>query len=399
MSVATQSRVEQRPAKYPFIDALRGYAVLLVITSHTGRVFAELPYPLTKLTNFGWYGVQLFFLMSCVTLLLSWRSDEAKGRADPIAFWLRRFFRIAPMYYLAAVLYFIIATPPSGFDVRQLLASFLFVNTWYPTWTPTTEGWTVVPGGWSIGVEFTLYLLFPLIAFLVRSRRGVILFCAFAVAAGSLANPIARDILIDRYGKVATDNFLYFWFPNQLIVFALGTILYRILTFTWTHPDTLLPRLARRYATPILLGCVAACIVTTHVPLPERMPPALLVVVPRFVAASPIFMVFATTLGNAPRNLFNNRPIRLLGKVSFSAYLLHFAVLQQATAMLPSIFNPHATGWTAIGTCLALWLFTIPTTFVLSFATYRWVEEPMIAVGRRFTFGRGRLAVAAPSIP
>src|ERR1700749_4071032 len=67
--------------KYGYIDALRGYAVLLVITAHAGGMFPLLPYPLKSLTNFGVHGVQLFFLMSCVTLMLSWRSDEAKGRA------------------------------------------------------------------------------------------------------------------------------------------------------------------------------------------------------------------------------------------------------------------------------------------------------------------------------
>ena len=32
--------------KYAYVDAIRGYAVLLVITCHTGGMFAQLPYPL-----------------------------------------------------------------------------------------------------------------------------------------------------------------------------------------------------------------------------------------------------------------------------------------------------------------------------------------------------------------
>ena len=118
-------------AKYPFIDALRGYAVLMVITCHTGGMFPELPYPLKKLTNFGSHGVQLFFLMSCVTLMLSWLSDEAKGRAGVASFWTRRLFRIAPLYYLAGAFYFLIEPPASGFDLTQLLASLSFVNAWH----------------------------------------------------------------------------------------------------------------------------------------------------------------------------------------------------------------------------------------------------------------------------
>jgi len=132
------------PPKYPFIDALRGYAVLMVITCHAGAAFPELPYPLKRVTNFGWHGVQMFFLMSCVTLLLSWQSDEAKGRTDVISFWLRRFFRIAPLYYLAAAFYFLIEPPAGGFDLGQLLACFTFINDWHPALVPTTAdawGW------------------------------------------------------------------------------------------------------------------------------------------------------------------------------------------------------------------------------------------------------------------
>src|ERR1700761_4987006 len=118
--------------KYPYIDALRGYAVLFVITCHTGGMFRNMPYPVKKLTNVGWHGVQLFFLISCVPLMMSWRSDERKGIASPQSFWARRFFRISPMYYLAALFYFFAEPPASGFDFGQMLASLVFVNAWHP---------------------------------------------------------------------------------------------------------------------------------------------------------------------------------------------------------------------------------------------------------------------------
>lgn len=48
MTQAPETLASTKPhttPKYAFIDALRGYAVLLVITSHTGGMFPELPYP------------------------------------------------------------------------------------------------------------------------------------------------------------------------------------------------------------------------------------------------------------------------------------------------------------------------------------------------------------------
>ena len=52
---------------------VRGYAILLVITCHETYWFPELPYPVHRVTVLGWHGVQLFFLASAVTLMMSWQ--------------------------------------------------------------------------------------------------------------------------------------------------------------------------------------------------------------------------------------------------------------------------------------------------------------------------------------
>jgi peptidoglycan/LPS O-acetylase OafA/YrhL len=370
--------------KFAFIDALRGYAVLLVITCHTGGMFNELPYPLKKLTNFGWHGVQLFFLLSCVTLLMSWYSDETKGGANSLSFWIRRAFRIVPMYYLGAVIYAFLEPPPSGFDVNQLLASLFFVNAWYPTTIPTTpDRWMVVPGGWSVGVEFTFYLVFPLIATQVRSIRGAMLFAVISVAIGSLANVLVSGPLTETYGKTAAENFLYFWFPNQLPVFALGTIVYFILVGLWNRPNEAMSLIIKRNGLTIVGMCVGTGVVVANLPFPGRLPFALPLILPTVLVSSLIFMVVILVLGTAPNNLLVNRPICSLGRVSFSAYIIHFAVLHKLPVALPGVFDITSTGWRAIFVCMLLWAVAVPTTYGLSLITFRSIENPMISVGRR----------------
>jgi peptidoglycan/LPS O-acetylase OafA/YrhL len=98
-----------------YIDCLRGYAVLLVITSHLTYAYPNLPYPVHRLTVLGWYGVQLFFLASAITLMMSWNAEVIRyGRGDAPSFFLRRFFRITPAYYAAALLYYFVTSPPGG---------------------------------------------------------------------------------------------------------------------------------------------------------------------------------------------------------------------------------------------------------------------------------------------
>ena len=54
------------------IDALRGYAILLVISVHSVGYVRELVWPVLRIFGLGFYGVQLFFIASAVTLLMSW---------------------------------------------------------------------------------------------------------------------------------------------------------------------------------------------------------------------------------------------------------------------------------------------------------------------------------------
>ena len=78
--------------RFRYIDAIRGYAILMVIAVHTSHYFSELSAPLATITAQGARGVQLFFVVSALSLCFSWTArKESAG-----AFYARRFFRIAP---------------------------------------------------------------------------------------------------------------------------------------------------------------------------------------------------------------------------------------------------------------------------------------------------------------
>ena len=175
------------PRRYDYIDALRGYAILMVIAVHSSQYFETLA--ADRLITAGARGVQLFFVASGITLCLSWmaRNDGA------LPFYVRRFFRIAPMFYLAIV-FFIFTRgfspsfyAPDGIGLRHILMTATFTHGMMVD-TITS----LVPGSWSIADEMMFYAAFPLsprsskmVHATVRRRHG-------AAAAGLARDSIRR---------------------------------------------------------------------------------------------------------------------------------------------------------------------------------------------------------------
>jgi peptidoglycan/LPS O-acetylase OafA/YrhL len=302
------------------------------------------------------------------------------------------------MYYLAAAFYFLMEPPASGFNPFQLFASLAFFNAWHPLLIPTVpDRWMVVPGGWSIGVEFTFYLLFPLIVTFIRSVKAAIAFFLAAVVLACLMNMAVYDFLATKYGVTATSNFIYFWLPNQLPIFTLGTVLFFLIDHLRNHQDGI-SRLFRKAPNAIILVCIAAFVLLAEFPagIPATFHFSPNGLIPFLLLASFLFMAFSITLALNDRLLWTNRAICALGEVSFSAYILHFFVLHRLAHWLPAV-DTDSTGYAAIKSLAILAPCTVVATFGLSKLTYRFIEQPAIRFGAYIAglFVRVRPVVAA----
>ena len=92
--------------KLKFIYAVRGYAILAVIILHSLGNYVENKDIFGLLVNKGKYGVQLFFIASAFTLFLSYNNRALKENNVNINFFIRRFFRIAPIYYCGIIFFY-----------------------------------------------------------------------------------------------------------------------------------------------------------------------------------------------------------------------------------------------------------------------------------------------------
>jgi peptidoglycan/LPS O-acetylase OafA/YrhL len=305
----------------------------------------------------GHYGVEGFFIISgfCFFHIYGPGSFGGRGLRD---FHIKRFLRIAPLYYLAVALNLTLRTavgPPA--TARMLLENAtLTIGLFHPNHT-------LVLGGWSIGIEYVFYLALPALVWAAGRWRPFMALAALGTLVLSLPYTLtlvpeaamAGDMKFHTYVQLANHGFLFFmgglvaqarartsWRCSRgafwVMAGALGLVFSRYVRNFYDH--FVVMEGPPRYAFAFLcLGMVALFAF-------------------RDFPASPL-----------------KRAGLYLGEISYSVYLMHpFA--QEALLRLGGL--PPAAGFT-LGLILTLALATL---------THRWIERPAMDLGRRLTARR-----------
>ena len=139
MQVVDPSR-EQSETRVVWLDALRGWAIVAVISVHSGQA-AKLNTGIFYLVAAaGQYGVQLFFVVSAITISFTYEAHIRKfgnSRRAALSWFVRRVFRIAPLYYFAIAFYAIERTKsyslPHDIQMQDIFANIAFVHAWIPS--------------------------------------------------------------------------------------------------------------------------------------------------------------------------------------------------------------------------------------------------------------------------
>lgn len=372
--------------RFGYIDALRGYAILAVMAVHAASAAPEWAGVGRTVVNQGARGVQLFFVASALTLMMSWhtRNDGA------LRFYVRRFFRIAPMFWLG-IAFFLWSDgwgpryfAPNGIGPGQVILSGLFLYGWHPEFLHS-----VVHGGWSIAVEMTFYLIFPALMMIIRgwvSALSALVVATVAAPAVWLFFWSFRGDLWPGLPDYLVATFLTLWFPSQLPVFIVGFVVYLAVRdglgkFSVTT--------ARIMTAASLAGIVALALSPISTGRFE---------VTSFVLYAICFGGFALGLAGGASQLLVSAPIRYLGKISFSAYLWHFAILASIDAIARHGLSPfQATGSHGFLFFCGFFPYLVAATVVCSSVTYYLIERPCIAFGNRLLTPPEKRGLAGPA--
>jgi peptidoglycan/LPS O-acetylase OafA/YrhL len=360
------------------INALRGYAILLVISMHLLSNVPTLVWPAKRLLLLGAYGVQLFFIASAVTLLMSWNREESKSIKFRIKkFFTNRIFRIAPLYFIAIIFYwFFNRMTVYDFSAKTLTATLFFYNAWSPYLIPTVDGWNPVPGGWSISVEFMFYLIFPFLAHFITTIKRAFIFFLIAYLI-MLTGAFYGQLLYPEISANARTHFLFFWPPNQMIVFAIGFLLYRCIKSPAIIQLVSHCRIDAVSAT-VILG-LFMLVIQFYDPADW---PKISIFLPTHLLLSMLFSIWSLFMILMPVRLAVHNVVAEIGKTSFSIYLIHFATLAMTNRLLANIWPFSLEGSLSIPYAATLLIFAIFVSYQLSRFTYRFIEMPFVNFAR-----------------
>ena len=364
------------------IDHLRGVAILAVLVLHTlGMAFGydALPWKgwwrdFSGQTSFLYFlplgmvsqaGVAIFFAVSGFCIHLSF---ETQGKRWD-GFFVRRFFRIYPPYFLALLFSVVLLVISPGVDFfsrdfwRQGLSHLLLVHNLDPA---TNFG--VNAALWSLAVEAQLYLLYPLLLWLVGRSRwtgalgllavGEILIRGLAGVSQTVGAP---NLFVAQLSTFLADSPLGYWFS-----WAIGAAI----ADAWLRQKPL----PFANASPLFwLGLACGC----HFVRPLQVFQFMLFAVAAAVVMARGLSGKIRPLKWPPGGL---GVLRKIGLWSYSIYLLHQPLLHVYSHVIvwavPAERRPAPI---AFGLLLVTWLVII----ALCALWYELIERPGIALGKR----------------
>jgi peptidoglycan/LPS O-acetylase OafA/YrhL len=357
---------------HPEIDGLRFVAFAAVFAHHAlphaplnavARVSPAIAGWIAAAARAGGFGVDLFFVISAylISELLLYE-QTARGTIDVRSFYVRRALRIWPLYY--AFLAFAVVVAPLLLPREHLgsrdLAAFTFFGA---NWACALGGYpqSVAAPLWSVSIEEQFYLVWPLILWLVP--RAKLKWVAVAMIVIANVTRVALALSNTRHPGVWCNTFA------RLDPIACGT-----LTALALHQRRFELAPMQRW---LLGGAGVATILVVARYFDFEGPRWDPMVICPAIAAASVAILLSTLAVDPQRRLLARKPVVYLGRISYGLYVFHALGLALGASWITSSSPIVELGGRA-GVALAI-------TFLLSAASYRWLEKPFLRLKERFS--------------
>ena len=353
------------------LDLMRATAIIMVMCSHTLWIVPEMRGVSRKLFSvFGILGVDVFFVLSGFLIgriLYKMYVSRDFSFKDVTYFWVRRWFRTLPNYYLALIINILVAIYIGNQLPDQLWKYGFFIHN-FSTQLP----W-FFPESWSLSVEEFAYILGPLLLYLV-------LFFRKKASRPRLFLQVTLFILLLfiltklMYNHEETIRHMRHWTLNvkSIVIYRIDAIYYGVFA---AYISIVKPKFwyHTRYIA-FAFGILVLIAMNFLVPIKGW-----------FITEYPAFwnvwyfvikslaivctLPLLSEIKSAPKSI--RIPITYISILSYAIYVFHYSIIMQLMKyLIPS--EPME------GLDLVIYLLVyVLITFVVSYLVYRLYEKPM----------------------
>lgn len=340
----------------PALDGIRAIAIALVITRHLHE----------RMWDFfsGSVGVTIFFVLSGYLITrLTLQEEQTFSQLNVAGFYLRRTFRIFPLYYLVLGVYALLILGAKAFPNK--IIPFRTALPYYLTYLQELPYWNLVGSSsrdlpfyqsWSLGIEEKFYLIFPLLLITV-SRLP---------AAKRLVIVIVASLICIVQGIASEGRPVYHLESYAFILFG---VLFALLLSNSDLYSQIAPVL-RKLALPALLFAAA----TQFVLMPYTSLRGLSTLYAITIAILIGYVVIST---GWPVQVLSHPILVLVGRVSYGIYLVHILCV----SVIERVAKPGRGALIGILAYAGTLLLSTGAAYLL----YVYFERPITNLGRRLS--------------
>ncbi|WP_339788627.1 acyltransferase [Paenibacillus sp. FSL R7-0313] len=341
------------------IEVLRGIAASAIVLYHMwalGGFQGVIPL-VDQISNYLGIGVPLFFAISAFSLLYGY-STKIFDEQSLKKFYVRRYFRLAPLFYVMLVVYLIEAFYVWGakYSLSNIILNMTFMFQLVPS-----QHQSIVWAGWSLGIEWVFYLCFPLVVLTTRSKKLLItVFVAFLMISVGYSSLTAAVVQADS-------SLDYMSIMKHFVYFLLGALVFICRPYLENIKD--------KYAWLKHLDIIILVASVTLFVILERH-------IPKDIVSCLLFFTLMSSAYIGFSKLLNNPFTRLLGRTSYGLYLLNpiAIVLLQRMGLYEFIGSlmPNSAIWFLVSSVISFLVIVVGSVLA-----YYLIEQPGIRLGQR----------------
>lgn len=346
----------------PEFDALRAFAVLLVLFAHLPLIDGfEIWNSLKRLSvvlRFGYLGVDIFFVLSGFLITKILIDGDQKSFQKAIKnFFAKRFLRIFPIYYICITYCLILGM----ISIPEAKYNYLYLSNYFYSFVDTPSP---LRHTWSLAVEEQFYIFWPFLVLLVPLKK------------------LTKILIISSLALILFSFILVFeYFSDEVAeMLAVRAVFFRILSLATGSLIALNTGFFIRYSNTKTLLILALAIFPISQALLRyyNFEGSTIVLLFLFTGWSTSIFLLVLNSNSYKTNiqkLLQNRLIVYVGKFSYGLYLYHYIILHQMGIR----HGYQVNGSTIQDLFMALFII-----FSISILSFEIIEKPILKLKKKF---------------